>query len=372
MAPVCRWGCRISPVALLYATAEEASCPENVAASGESGCSTTPEGPFDFIPLVDDIAALNRSVGNKLHPIRRVPCSGDWYTADEPVILEGCCWALQSAFEQGEEVEDCSTDEDFLPLDHLDISHQYFRDHCSGEDFTFWQDHDHYRNYITSLQFEPREVQDDIDRGLRDAFNVTLSELTAMAMKRRSMARYNAEKQKFQVHHRPKHILGYFNPLSYGAMKFLWCPALEQQLIEKGFPMLSLYRQLRRFPYEQEDRRKNSWVDATTTFVVPKAGFALPAHLHFEQKASAVLLTEGKKHWQFMEATPESYSDLQPIQGMRRLEHGFQKVPIDLADEYPVYIGTQAKGEVMIPPRNWVHLAYSIEDSVSVVFSPRK
>mmetsp|Transcript_27610 Transcript_27610/g.58762 ORF Transcript_27610/g.58762 Transcript_27610/m.58762 type:complete len:378 (-) Transcript_27610:83-1216(-) len=375
MAPVWRWGFRLSPLVLFYATAEEASCPENAAASGESSCSSSSsssrsrEEPLEFIALAEDLAALNRSTGNHLHEIQRVPCSGDWYYTDVPIILEGCCWALESAFRKGEEVPDCSNAQDFLPVDYFDVSHKFFLEHCGTEDLSFWnKEDDHYRNYIARLVHEPKKIQDPIDKGLRESFNISLSELATMVSKGHSMVRYFAEKDKFQAHSRPKHILGYFHPLSYHAMRGFWCSALKEQVSEMGFPMLSFFRQLPEFPWKNHEDRFESWASSSISFVVPKASFALPAHLHFEEQVTAVLLTEGKKHWQFIAATEESFRDLQPVEGLKRLEQAFYKLPIDVAHMHPVYVGTQSKGDVLLPPRNWVHLAYSFEDSVSLLF----
>mmetsp|Transcript_6107 Transcript_6107/g.13176 ORF Transcript_6107/g.13176 Transcript_6107/m.13176 type:complete len:375 (-) Transcript_6107:83-1207(-) len=372
MTILSHWVPRLSPIFLLVSTAEKDSCPDNAnAALGESSCSSSSsrlEKPLDFVALADDLLAMNQSSGNKLHEIRRVPCSGDWFFADEPIILEGCCWALESAFQKGEEVPDCSNEEDFLALDHFNISHDFFLEHCGAEDFNFWHDQDFFQEYLSSLEDETDEARRAAEEGLDDIFGITLNELTTVARNRRNMAQYSVEKRRFQVNRQPKHVLGYFNPLSYGAMKSLWCPALKQQVYEKGFPTLSLYRQLPQFSHQRYENRRNHWESKAVSFVVPKASCSVPTHLHFENQVSAVLLTEGKKHWQFVAATPDSFSDLQPFPGVKRLSQSFQKVPIELADEHPVYVGTQLPGEVILPPRNWVHLAYSIEDSVSIVF----
>jgi len=203
MGAVFRWAIRISPVLFLSAQAEQASCPTD--GNAESICSGTPEQALDFIELADNLTALNRSVGNKLHKIRRIACSADWELEEEPVILEGCCWAMGSAFQKGEEVADCSNDEDFLPLDYFNISHQFFLEHCAEKDFTLWADVDHYQSYVTSLAGEPEEVQAVVDEGLRDTFNITLSELIDRVSTRRSMARYSAEKSNYQVFLVPSH-----------------------------------------------------------------------------------------------------------------------------------------------------------------------
>jgi len=141
MTILSHWVPRLSPIFLLVSTAEKDSCPDNAnAALGESSCSSSSsrlEKPLDFVALADDLLAMNQSSGNKLHEIRRVPCSGDWFFADEPIILEGCCWALESAFQKGEEVPDCSNEEDFLALDHFNISHDFFLEHCGQRTSTF-------------------------------------------------------------------------------------------------------------------------------------------------------------------------------------------------------------------------------------------
>jgi len=352
-----RWIRRFSPALFLAGSALEDACPDNA------------DGVSDVVELLGDLVALNRSSGNKLHEIRRVPCTGDGYYSEEPVILEGCCWAMESAFQKGGEVADCSNDEDFLPLDHFNFSHSFFLEHCGDEDLIDWHEQDFFQATIAKLASKPDTVRKTIEDGLRDDFNVTLEDFISTVSKRHTMSQYSAEKTKFQVLRRPKTIFGYFNPLIHGAMKPLWCDAMKEKVNQKDLPVLSLYRQLSQFSRHQKESRRKLWEETSISFVLPKATTAVPAHLHFQDPVAAVLLTEGKKHWQLMESTAESFSDMQPHSGGKRWSQSFKKLPVDLADDYPVYVGTQMVGDVIILPRNWVHFVYSLEDSVSIVFS---
>jgi len=317
--------------------------------------------------------ALNRSTGNKLYEIRRVPCTGNWYLTDEPIILEGCCWALESAFRKGEEAADCSSEDYFLPLDYFNISHQFLSEHCGAEEIERHPDSYAYEEHVAQLLEEPAEVRENIDESLRDILNITLAELNSIVQKRLTVADYVAQIRDFQVHKRPNHFLGFFNPIAhYQSRTIFQCPAVKEHLRESGLPLPSFYRSLPR-NFEEQRQRANEWVNAATAFMSPASSFTFPAHLHLpDRKAKALLLTEGKKHWQLVSINEESYSDLQPREGYQRKAPAFQKAPIDLANEHPVYVGTQTKGEVLITPWNWAHLVYSIEDSIAILFSPRK
>mmetsp|Transcript_63033 Transcript_63033/g.133047 ORF Transcript_63033/g.133047 Transcript_63033/m.133047 type:complete len:372 (+) Transcript_63033:75-1190(+) len=360
---------RTFPLLPLLGAAQEASRSDS-AASGGSSCSSTLENTADFIALADDLDALNRSTGNKLLEIPRVPCSGvgDWILEESPVILEGCCFALESAFHKGETLQDCSNEDDFLPLDYFNMSAQFLLEHCGELDVLVWPRQDAFQDYVTSLAAESEEAAKMLDATLLEMFNLTASEL--IAGKRYNLAQYIVGKTNFQVHHRPKHILGYFNPWSF-APRSLWCPAHQKQIAEQGFPTLSLFRHFQQSRWKFQEHRSKHWDKKTRQFLCPKATTFMPAHLHRATgaaNAEAVLLTEGKKHWQMMEATAESFSDLQPLEGFKGKSVPLQKFPVDLADDYPVYVATQLPGEVVLMPRNWAHFAYSMEDSISTHF----
>jgi len=362
----------ICPVLLWSCSAEEASCSDDPVCEGlcEGGsCSSSLETPIDFVAMADDLDALNRSTSNKLHEIRRVPCTGDWYPPDEPVILEGCCWAVESAFRKGNKVADCSNDEDFLPLDYFNISLGFLLEHCGTEEFERPLETYAYEEYVKSFLEKPVEVQSSIDDALHDIFNITLMELNAIVQKTYTVAEYLAQMRNFEARKRPHHVLGYFHPFSHAQSRTLFeCPALMEQLRETGFPMLNLHRPSPQNFASLRSRMKE-WANSAAG-IAPASSFTFPAHLHHaDRTAKALLLLEGKKHWQLVPITAEVYSELEPIEGYTRKGGVFHKAPIDLADEHPVYVGTQLKGDVLITPWMWAHHIYSIEDSLSTVFS---
>mmetsp|Transcript_62117 Transcript_62117/g.131212 ORF Transcript_62117/g.131212 Transcript_62117/m.131212 type:complete len:371 (-) Transcript_62117:97-1209(-) len=366
MAILSRW---VVPTALVAFTARsaEVSC-SNDAESGGSSCSSSLQTPIDFVAMADDLDALNRSTGNQLREIRRVPCTGDWYPPDEPVFLEGCCWASGSAFQKGSEVADCSNDEDFLPLDYLNISLQMLMQHCGTQEIERSRESHAYEDYVKSFLEEPIEVQNDIDAKLLDIFNITLTELNAILQKTYTFAEFGDQKRTFQVRKRPAHPLGYFHPLYHAQSRSMFsCPAVVANLREIDFSLPSFYRPTP-WDYTEEGTRKKEWVRSGVS-LTPASGFSLPTHLHKNVRSAKVaLLLEGKKHWQLVSMTAGSYESLQPLEGYKRKANGFLKAPIDIADEYPVYVGTQTKGEVLVTPWMWAHLVYTLEDSLGVVY----
>mmetsp|Transcript_1612 Transcript_1612/g.3524 ORF Transcript_1612/g.3524 Transcript_1612/m.3524 type:complete len:373 (+) Transcript_1612:93-1211(+) len=367
MAIPSHWVVPIFLLALPSSTAEEVSCPNDPAFSKSTGSGWLP-APVDYVALADDLDALNRSVGNTLLEIQRVPCSADWYYSDEPIILQGCCWALESALEKGNEVADCSNNEDFLPLDYFDFSHEFFSRNCGTEELN--RKLDPTRVYLDALQKDTPEAQALVDQGLRAVFNVTLKDLFAMFLERNiTFDQYFAEMRDFKVFNRPKHVVQYYLPQTLAGIGSLWCSVLKQQVAEQNFPVLSLFRHISDYDKSYE-RRQRYWGVGALSWIAPAGSFGHGPHLHTTSEVFTSLLTEGKKHWQFMSATPESFSELEPMPGMNVWQTTFYRAPVDVADEYPVYVGTQLKGEVMILPRNWIHHAYSIDDTVNVLFNP--
>jgi len=364
----------VPPILLWALGGEEALCS---AVCEESSCSNPLKTPVDFVAMADDLDALNRSTGNKLYEIPRVPCTGDWYLAEEPMILEGCCWALGSSFQKANEAVDCSGEEDFLPLDYFNISHQFLLEHCGEEDLRRYaasslgkERAPHLvEELVTHLLNEPEKIRENIERDLRDTLNTSLAELNNTVKKMFTVAQYHALRETFKVRKRPEHILGYFHPVAHYPSRILYqCPAVQQRLRDNGFPLPSFYRPLRG-DFERESDRESEWVHAAGCFIAPAASFAYPTHLHLaDRRATALLLAEGKKHWQLVAMDATAYTELQPMEGVQRKLPTFHNPPIDLANDHEVYVGTQSKGEVLITPWNWAHLIFSIEDSVAILF----
>mmetsp|Transcript_43486 Transcript_43486/g.93673 ORF Transcript_43486/g.93673 Transcript_43486/m.93673 type:complete len:381 (-) Transcript_43486:92-1234(-) len=371
MAIRSHWVVPMLCVVLPGSTAEEVSCSGNLESEGSS-CSSSQPSPIDFIAMADDLDALNRSTGNKLYEIQRFPCSGDWHLTEVPIILEGCCWASGSAFQKGKAVvEDCSNEEDFLPLDHFNVSLDFLLEHCGAEEIQRPSDSYAYEGYVKHLLDQPMEVHQDIDEKLLKIFNLTLQELDTLVRKTTfTIADYGAQMRNFQVRHRPEHVLGFFNPLSHSQLRtIITCPAVKQQLREAGFPMPSFFRPLPRSLGNQRERMRE-W-GRVAGIIAPAYSSTFPAHLHREDgKARALALMEGKKHWQLIPVGTEAFSDLHPVEGYTRSAFAFHKSPIDVADEHPVYVGVQSKGDVLISPRNFAHYVYNIEDSVAILFVP--
>ena len=110
--------------------------------------------------------------------------------------------------------------------------------------------------------------------------------------------------------------------------------------------------------------------DQVDFFISPGESFGYSTHGYGVPEYVFQWVVEGSRVWQLVPPSLEVSERLSQMKFMNT-ENGdfvYLRAPVEVADEFPVFIAELAPGDLLYVPVDYIHVAYSRSDSVSLSY----
>lgn len=57
-----------------------------------------------------------------------------------------------------------------------------------------------------------------------------------------------------------------------------------------------------------------------------------------------------------------------PLAQTEKMDAVYRRAPLEVVQNFPVYVADLRPGEILYFPSDWIHMVYTLEDSVAAVF----
>ena len=102
-------------------------------------------------------------------------------------------------------------------------------------------------------------------------------------------------------------------------------------------------------------------------FVSPAESFGYGTHVHGAPNFVFQWILEGSRVWQLLPPSREAAERMLPVEvSTDDASYAFSRAPVEVADEFPVFLAELGPGDLLYVPVDYIHLVYSHSDSVPI------
>jgi hypothetical protein len=173
----------------------------------------------------------------------------------------------------------------------------------------------------------------------------------------------------------PEHPFDFVLPITLKSLDDDWCPALLKEMRKKRLKWMSpetMFDLFERFDGNlsaQETRREGAVWHIAEFFISPGESFGYATHSHGGVHSIFQWVLEGRRVWQLVPPSYEAHRRLEPLGLSTEASDGtYLRAPVEVADEFPVFVTEVGPGDLLYMPVDFIHLVYSLSDSVSLSY----